>query len=307
MISLSIVIPFYNSSEIEKLVTNIIQEVEGIYEYEIIIIDDGSKDSDWKVLKKIFDKNDFVKCFQLTQNYGQHNALIAGIKFAKKDFIATLDDDLQNPPHEIHNILNHLMSSDLDLVYGKPIKPKQTIYRNFLSHLLKSILKRIFRIKNIEGISSYRVFRRKILIETLLNSSGSILLDPLLFWCTGKIGYIFVDHRERKSGNSNYNLKKLIKMAQSMVMTYSVAPLKIATWTGLTVSGLGFVVFCFNVSRYLFFGINVPGYLTVASMIIIFSGTQLIFLGIIGEYLAGIHLKEMRKPAYVVRQSLEKN
>ena len=87
MDSLSIVIPFYNSSEIEKLVTNIIQEVEGKYEYEIIIVDDGSKDSDWKVLKKIFDKNDFVKCFQLTQNYGQHNALIAGIKFAKKDFI----------------------------------------------------------------------------------------------------------------------------------------------------------------------------------------------------------------------------
>lgn len=306
MDSLSIVIPFYNSSEIEKLVTNIIQELEGKYEYEIIIVDDGSTDSNWKILKKIFDNNSFIKCFQLTQNYGQHNALIAGIKFAEKDFIVTLDDDFQNPPFEIHNILNHLLTSDLDLVYGKPIKPKQMIYRNFMSHLLKSILKRIFRIKNIDGISSYRVFRRKILIETLLNSSGSILLDPLLFWCTGKIGFILVDHRERKSGNSNYNLKKLIKMALSMITTYSVAPLKIATWAGLTVSGLGFVVFCFNVYRYLFFGINVPGYLTVASMIIIFSGTQLIFLGIIGEYLAGIHMKEMRKPAYVVRQSLEK-
>ena len=301
---LSIVIPVYMTENIiDELVKRISQEVTIITEnYEIILVDDGSPDSSWKKIMENCNSDDRVNGVRLSRNYGQHNALLCGIRQAKYDLIVTLDDDLQNPPEEIPKLLEKI-DEGYDVVYGYPINEQHGIFRNLASVITKLALKTTMGIATARHVSSFRIFRTA-LRDSFLDYKGSFVsIDVLLSWGTKSFSAIPVNHEHRVEGKSNYTFRKLVNHAFNMVTGFSVLPLQIASMMGFLLSLFGFGVLVYVVGRYLLEGSPVQGFPFLASIIAIFSGAQLLAIGIIGEYLARIHFRTMDKPQYFIKKT----
>jgi undecaprenyl-phosphate 4-deoxy-4-formamido-L-arabinose transferase len=300
----SIIIPHFKSESINELVDKIESSLTGHLDYEIIIVDDSNSKDSWINLNEIHKKSLKVRCLELSKNYGQHNALLAGIGFARYDLIVTIDDDLQIYPDEIMLIYNYLNEKNLDLVYGTPKKISHNFGRKYASIFLKKFIKFILRVDLIEGVNSFRIFRKNLIKNFLYNSTGDISIDSMLFWSTGNYGTIEINHYKRKHGKSNYTFKKLLNLSIETILGYSTLPLRLSTYLGIlvTLSGIMFLSFIFFISLI---STNEPeGYFSTIATVTVFSGVQLISLGIIGEYLRKIHINSMRKPTFVIRNVL---
>jgi len=294
------VIPVYNS---EQTITTLHQRLVSVLaqlsaEYEIIYVNDGSIDGSWQEIKILEEKNPSVVGVNLMKNYGQHNALICGIRKAKYELIATLDDDLQNPPEELPKLIEKL-NEGYDVVYGKPYKEQHGLFRNFSSVITKLALKTTMGVKNARNVSAFRLFRTR-LREAFKQYSGSFVsIDVLLTWGTNRFAAVQVKHDIRKIGKSKYTFSKLIVLALNMITGFSVLPLQIASMLGFIFAFFGLSILIYVVVQYLLVGSPVQGFPFLASIIAIFSGVQLLAIGIIGEYLARMHFRTMDKPQYV--------
>jgi undecaprenyl-phosphate 4-deoxy-4-formamido-L-arabinose transferase len=306
--TLSVVVPVFNSEEIlpqliERLEKNLSLLSD---EYEIILVNDGSRDKSWSVISELSQKHNRIRGINLMRNYGQHNALLCGIRAAKNKIIITIDDDLQHPPEEIEKLLAKL-NEGYDVVYGVPEKDSHTIWRNIASQLTKIVLQNAMGAETARRMSAFRIFRSH-LREAFENFEGSyISIDVLLTWGTTKFTYIFVAHQPRKIGQSNYTLRKLISHAFNMITGFSTLPLKLASFIGFFFTLFGFGILVYVIGRYFLFGNPVPGFPFLAASIAIFSGAQLFTLGIIGEYLARIYTRTMNRPSYQILESCQSN
>lgn len=269
-------------------------------DFEVILVNDGSWDESWKVIQTLAKNQCWVMGINLTRNYGQHNALLCGIVHAQYEVIVTLDDDLQNPPEEIPNLLDELMKG-YDVVYGTPIEEKHSLWRKLASAIAKITLQSAMSAKEARNVSAFRMFRSVLKNAFSDYSIPYVSIDVLLSWTTTHYSSIPVRHDPRFEGESNYNLTKLLSHAMNLMTGYSVAPLKLASVVGLLFTILGIVILAYIVGRYLIQGGSVPGFSFIASIIAIFSGAQLFAIGIIGEYLARIHYRMMDRPSYLVR------
>ena len=302
----SIVIPVFNAKETLKILTARIKAAMDLQKrsFELILVNDGSSDSSWDQIQELAREYAFVRGIDLMRNYGQHNALLCGIREAKSDIIVTMDDDLQHPPETIH-ILLETLEQGYDVVYGAPITEKHGLFRDTASLLTKIALRNVMKVEGARHVSAYRAFRT-YLRESFAGFQGStVSIDVLLSWGTANFSHVKVDHRERISGASHYTLRKLIQHAMNMMTGYSTLPLRISSGIGFVFTIFGFIVFLYAVIRYLIQGGVVPGFTFLASLITIFSGAQLFALGIIGEYLARMHFRLMDKPSYAVKSKVE--
>jgi len=303
MKNLSIIIPTYNSEDSLKELSNRLYIVlENLTDsYEIIFINDSSTDSTSQILDSLSNSNPNISQIELNKNFGQHNALLCGIRQAKYDLIVTLDDDLQNPPEEIPSLLEKL-DQGFDVVYGYPKIEKHGIFRNWASVITKMALKTTMGVENAGNVSAFRVFRTE-LRDSFSDYKGSFIsIDVLLSWGTNSFSAIPVNHDQRAEGKSNYTVRKLINHALNMITGFSVLPLQVASLMGFVLAIFGLLVLIYVVGRFLLQGSPVPGFPFIASIIAIFSGAQLLAIGIIGEYLARIHFRTMDKPQYFIRQ-----
>ncbi len=301
---ISIVVPVYNSEETLIELSTRLNKVLDIVasNYEIILVNDGSKDSSGLIIDELSKKFDWIRPIHLMRNYGQHNALLCGINNANYEYIVTLDDDLQNPPEEIPKMLNEI-AKGYDVVYGTPENEKHGILRDFASVITKASLKLAMGAKSAKNVSTYRILRKN-LSKSFNHFSGSfICIDVLLTWGTTNFSAVAVKHDHRKVGKSNYSFSKLVVHALNMVTGFSVIPLKIASMCGFLFSILGFCILTFVVIKYFFVGTPVQGFPFLASIISIFSGVQLLSVGIIGEYLARMHFRLVEKPVYVIKKN----
>jgi undecaprenyl-phosphate 4-deoxy-4-formamido-L-arabinose transferase len=301
-INLSLIIPYFKSESIEELLSRIETTLDAQFDYEVIVVDDSESDKHWQGVSNLSSKFKNVKLLQLSKNFGQHNALLAGILHAKNELVVTLDDDLQNPPEEIPRLVEELLKNDYDLIYGVPDKIEQKFYRRFSANLIRFILAKAFSVKKAKCISSFRVFRNRLSLDFPKNPRGSISIDALLFWCTNNIGCLTVKHDARQNGKSNYSIKKLFKFTLDTITGYSTLPLKLATYLGLVLSFMGLIILAYVFTRYFIYGGQVAGFTFIASLISIFAGAQLFSLGIMGEYLASMHSKLMERPAFAIRR-----
>jgi undecaprenyl-phosphate 4-deoxy-4-formamido-L-arabinose transferase len=269
--------------------------------WEIILVNDGSTDESWSRIKRLSDNCDQLIGINLRRNFGQHNALLCGIRQAKYEFIITLDDDLQNPPEEIPKLLEKL-DQGYDVVYGYPKIEKHGFFRNIASMFTKMALKTTMGISIARHVSAFRAFRTE-LRDSFSDYKGSFIsIDVLLSWGTNSFSAIPVNHEQRAEGNSNYTVRKLINHALNMITGFSVLPLQIASIMGFVLAIFGLLVLIYVVGRFLLQGSPVPGFPFMASIIAIFSGAQLLAIGIIGEYLARIHFRTMNKPQYLIKK-----
>ncbi len=302
----SVVIPCFNSEKtLEELIERIIEVFkEQKFDYEIILVNDSSRDNTWKIIKQLAGKYKNIVGLNMMKNYGQHNALLCGIRRAKYEIVITMDDDLQHPPEEIPKLLSELRDN-VDVVYGSAKEQVHGLFRNLASRIIKMTLATVMGTKTAIKVSAFRVFRTKIRESFENYNSPNVSIDVLLSWGTNKFSSVDVEHLERKEGRSNYNFWKLTSHAFDMITGFSVLPLRVASFIGLVFTIFGFFVMVYVIGRYIIIGGSIPGFPFLASIITIFSGAQLFSLGIIGEYIARIHFRSMNKPAYSVKEEVQ--
>jgi len=300
--SLSIIIPVYRSAEsLPELTAELARVLPTLTPtYEVIFIDDASPDTSWSVIEQLTRDYPFVRGIQLMRNYGQHNALLCGIRAVRYTVIVTMDDDLQHPPTEIPRLLAAL-DAGADVVYGTPEREQHGLLRDLASQTTKFALQRSMGVSVARKVSAFRAFRTPLREAFIHYRSSWVSIDVLLTWGTTRFDAVSVRHDERKYGVSGYTFGKLVRHAANMITGFSVLPLQIASLLGFAFAGFGLLVLIYVVGRALITGIVVPGFAFLASIIAIFSGVQLFALGIIGEYLARIHFRSMERPVYTVR------
>lgn len=305
---LSIVIPVYNSTKtIASLLKRTTEAVSSFTNaYEIILIDDGSKDDSWETIQSqlpTYSPN--LIAIQLMRNYGQHNALMCGLEAAKGSYIVTMDDDLQNPPEEIHRLFKHIQEKELDLVYGCANERKHATWRNIGSAVVWNFYKTVF--KSNVAPTQFRIMRKQLAKSVMFYDLNFTYLDGLLAWCTSRIDGIEVDHHPRKEGKSGYSLGKLLGLALNLYTNFSLIPLQIVSGLGFVTAASGFLLGIFYLTLYLTSNISVPGFASTIIATLIIGGVQLLALGVIGEYLGRLHLNVNRKPQYVIRTQTTTN
>ncbi len=305
MQSISIVIPVYNAVEtLQELYRRLIPAMEVLTDhFEVIMVEDCGRDRSWEIIKDLAQHDDRIIGKRLSRNYGQHNALLCGIRAARYEVIITMDDDLQHPVGELATLLNKL-NEGFDVVYGSPIQEKHGFLRNTASRMTKFALKNAMGISAARNVSAFRVFHTRIRDSFVDFRSPSISLDVLLTWGTSNFTAVTVAHDRRLAGTSNYTYGKLIKHAFDVMTGFSTVPLQLASLMGFIFTAFGFGVLAWVLINYFISDTGVRGFPFLASIIAIFSGAQLFALGIFGEYLARIHFRTMDRPSYTVREEI---
>jgi undecaprenyl-phosphate 4-deoxy-4-formamido-L-arabinose transferase len=301
--SLSIVVPVFNASGSLDALTERIAAALGDRDYELVLVNDGSSDDSWTRIAEAARADSRVRGLDLARNYGQHNALLAGIRAARGETIVTIDDDLQNPPEEIPKLLAKL-DEGYDVVYGTSAEQHYGILRVLGTRLTKWSLKVAIGSDSAMQVSAFRAFRTNLRVAFEEFQSPYVSIDALLGWGTVRFAAVTVQHDARAAGTSNYGFVKLAKHALNVLTGFTIRPLRVATLIGIVFTFVGLGILVLVVARYFAGGDRVPGFPFLASLIAIFSGAQLLTLGIMGEYLGRIHLRAMDRPAYAVREEL---
>jgi undecaprenyl-phosphate 4-deoxy-4-formamido-L-arabinose transferase len=302
--SISAVVPAYNSelslAELARRLKPVLDAVAT--DYELILVDDGSRDGTWSVIEGLARDHNWVRGVHLMRNYGQHNAVLCGIRLARYELTLTLDDDLQHPPEEIPKLLEKL-TPDKDVVYGTPEQETHGLWRNAASQVTKIALQSAMGAPIARKAGPFRLFRTRIRDAFAPYDGPYVSVDVLLTWGTTRFTAVNVRHERRTLGTSNYTFRKLVVHALNMITGFSTWPLQLSSLIGLFFTVVGIFALFFVIIRYLIQGGSVPGFSFLASMIAIFSGATLFSLGIIGEYLARMHARSMQHPTYAVRET----
>lgn len=301
---ISVVIPVYRSRDsLRPLVARLQTTLNTVASrFEIVLVNDGSPDNSWEIIEELARQYPAVRGINLMRNFGQHNALLCGVRAAQYELIVTMDDDLQHPPEEMPVLLDKL-AKGYDVVYGTPQAMQHGFLRNLASQMTKLAMQSAMGAETARNISAYRVFRTQVREAFAAFQGPFVSLDVLLTWGTRRFGAVPVRHNPRAIGSSNYNLRRLFTHCFNMLTGFSTMPLQLASWTGFALTLFGAGILVYVISRYLINDRSVAGFPFLASIIAIFSGAQLFALGIIGEYLARMHFRMMERPTYFVRST----
>jgi undecaprenyl-phosphate 4-deoxy-4-formamido-L-arabinose transferase len=302
---LSVVVPVYRSEAIlPELLHRLGNALPAIASsYELVLVNDCSPDGSWDVICQLAKRYPWIHAINLMRNYGQHNALLCGIRAARYEIIVTMDDDLQHPPEEIPKLLDAL-AGGYDVVYGTPEQEQHGLGRDFASWVTKLALQNVMGAEVARKVSAFRVFRAEVARAFTHYQGAFVSIDVLLTWGTNRFSIKPVRHDARRVGTSGYTFRKLATHATNMMTGFSTVPLQFASMVGFLFTLFGFAVLVYVLGRYLLHGGSVPGFPFLASIIALFSGAQLFALGIIGEYLARMHFRMMERPSYVVRETV---
>jgi glycosyltransferase involved in cell wall biosynthesis len=301
--NVSVVVPVYNGANtLESLVTRLGETLPKVAEqYELILVNDGSPDDSWEVIKRLAGMYAWVRGVALMCNYGQHNATLCGVRFARYEVTITMDQDLQHPPEEIPVLLAEL-TKDFDVVYGAPRKLPNGFWRNQMTKYTKVLLAWVMGVPSVRDISAFRAFWTRLRQAFANFQSPALTLDVLLSWGTARFSSVEVNI-EPSSIQSNYDFRSLVRQALLILTGYSTAPLRLASWVGFLMTLFGIGIFVYVVMVY-FTQSSLPGFPFLASIISLFSGAQLFTLGIFGEYLARVFVRSMDRPPYVVQDTI---
>lgn len=303
----SVVIPVYRSEQVLELLIERLALVlpNAADSYEVILVNDGSPDNSWAVIERLARHYHWVRGIDLMRNYGQHNAVLCGVRDAHYDIIITMDDDLQHPPEEIPHLIEKL-NEGYDIVYGIPRKMPHNWWRNIFSVIIKYAVSYIMGFKTVRDISSFRVLRASLRKSFTAYNGPDVLVDVLFSWGTSRFASVLVDESPRTVGNSNYNLIKLIKVSLLVLTSYTTLPLRFASILGFTFTIFGFIILLYVIITYFYAG-SVNGFPFLSSIIAIFSGVQLFALGIMGEYMARIFDRLSGRQAYIIGRTTDEN
>jgi len=299
--SLSIVIPVYNSGDtIASLVEQLANlPIEG--GHELILVNDGSKDNTAEVCEALVPNATFpVRFINLSRNFGEHNAVMAGLRYARGEYVITMDDDLQNPPSEVVKLFKYAREHKKDVIYTYYKQKQHSAWRNFGSWLTNQVADILLdKPKNLY-LCSFRCMN-SFLVQQICQYEGPFpYVDGLILQVTQSIGQLEVAHSPRQQGQSSYNLRKLVRLWLNMFLNFSVIPLRLSTAVGFLFSAVGFLGTLYVVVDHFIEGAPL-GWSSLMFTLLLFSGVQLLILGIAGEYIGRLYLTSNKRPQFVVR------
>ncbi len=306
MKKISFVIPCYHS---EKTLPGVVAEIQekmktlSQYEYDIYLVNDCSPDGTLNVIRRLCGEHENVKGIDFAKNFGQHSALMAGLRHSDGDYVVCLDDDGQTPADQVDRLLGKL-EEGYDAVYAKYDHKQHSSFRNFGSKV-NELMARIMLGKPKElYVSSYFAVKRFVAEDMIRYENSYPYVIGLVLRSTGNITNVAVDHRERREGTSGYTLKKLLGLWFNGFTAFSVKPLRIATALGGCSAALGFLYGIYTVIKRLL-NPDVPmGFSSTMAAIVFFGGMIMVMLGLIGEYIGRIYISLNNSPQYVIREKI---
>lgn len=308
MIKLSFVIPVYNSNNTLEELTSRIQKtvfkMKNEFLYEIILINDFSRDDSLLICRRLCRSNKNIKLVNLSKNFGQQNALMAGFKFVTGDLIICLDDDLQNPPEEAVKLINRLCERNYDVVFADYTHKKENLFRLIGSSINDRMASALVNKPRELKINSYFIAKRYVIEEVIKYEHPYPYICGLILRVTRNIGNATLEHRPRENGKSNYSISKLLGVWLNGFTGFSIKPLRFATVSGLAISFASFIwVLVLVIRKLLIPGIQL-GWTSIMSAIFLLGGLQLFCIGLIGEYIGRVFICINNSPQYVIKDTL---
>ncbi len=307
MKKVSMIIPCYNEEGNVKLFYN--EAVKAYkdqnYKLELVFIDDGSKDNTLKILKDLIKEQDCeIKVLSFSRNFGKEAAIYAGLNNVDGDYTVIIDADLQQPPELTIKMANILDENEYDCVC---YYQEERIENKLLSKIKNVFYKAMNNLSEVElkqGASDFRMFNQKVKNSLLEIKEYYRFSKGIFSWIGYNTQYLPYIPKQRNSGTTKWNFIKLLKYGISGIISFSTMPLKLATYSGLTLSLIAFIYLFVIIIQKLFFEISVPGYPTVISCILLIGGFQLFCIGIIGEYLGKTYIETKNRPIYIIKEEI---
>jgi undecaprenyl-phosphate 4-deoxy-4-formamido-L-arabinose transferase len=299
----SVVVPVFNSeATLEPLVERLRGALATRYDLEVVLVNDGSADRSAEVCRGLSERHPWVRFVGLSRNFGEHNAVMAGLRYATGDCAVVIDDDFQNPPEEVAALVEKLRSG-YDVVFSRYATKHHSAFRNFGSWLNNAVASVLLDKDPGLYLSSFKAINR-FLIDELRRYDGPYpYVDGLILRVTRSVGVQDVSHQPRAHGRSNYTLARLVRLWLNMFTSFSILPLRVASLAGLgfALAGLAMAV-VFAVERLANPDLPV-GWASLAVIVLVVAGVQLFALGMIGEYLGRLYLKDNGRPMFVARET----
>jgi undecaprenyl-phosphate 4-deoxy-4-formamido-L-arabinose transferase len=304
-VQLAVVIPVYNEeANLPLLMQRIMPVMQGLGKsFEIIFIDDGSRDNSLEILKG-FAQNTQVKVVELTRNYGQHAAIMAGFSITQADIVITMDADLQNPPEEITNLVKVMEEGNYDVVGTIRKGRKDSFFRILPSKIINIVARKITGVNMRDWGCMLRCYRRPVVERMIQCHEHATFIPALAMVFAKRVTEIEVAHEERYGGKSNYPLRKLINLQFDLVASFSDLPMKLIMYGGVLMSLLGICFGTFLAIARLVYGARwaAEGIFTLFAVLFVFVGLQFFALGVIGEYIGRIYREVRKRPEYMIEK-----
>lgn len=301
----SIVVPVYYG---EKMIEELYERLAKVFDeelkrpFELLMVDDGSKDGSWEVMKSLRERDSRVRIFQMARNFGQHPAIMCAFQYVRGDFVITMDDDLQHPPEEIPKMIKVMDErDDVDVILARYEGRHHGFIRKLGTRLsVWATSKMLGKDKDLE-ITSFRLMRRFI-VDAIKDSSEHLpQIGNLLVQTSNRIINVDVRHDERAWGKSGYSFKSLVKSLFYDITTHSVFPLVVIRNIGILTFLVSVVLILYYLIRYFVIGVSVQGFTTLILVLLASTGLTLLSIGFLGEYLMHILTEAKKQPNYVLR------
>ncbi len=290
---LSVVIPVYHGAiTVQKLVESTQEQLKE-YPFEIILINDGSKDDSEKKCLELTERFNNVSFLSLRKNFGEFQAVMCGLNHAKGEYTVIIDDDFQNPPSEIIKLLETAQQRDYDVVYGQYDDKKHHQFRNIGSWFVNQITTSLFKKPQDLYLSSFKLIKKEVVEEICIYKGPYPYIDGLIFNVTDNVGKVTVQHHDRHHGESNYTAKKLASLFLNIIFGYSLLPVRLAMFLGFLSTFIAIVLSIFQFMDMIDYPIRL--------LILFIGGIQLISIGIVGEYVGKTFLTQSNTPQYSVK------
>lgn len=303
---LSIIVPCYNEQEalplFYKEATKVLQTL--VMDYEIILVNDGSADQTLDEMKSLARQDEHIVYLSFSRNFGKEAAMYAGFCNARGDYVAVMDADLQDPPALLPQMLEILQSGEYDSVATRRVsRVGEPVIRSWFARRFYELINKISDADIVDGARDFRLMKREMVDAILAMNEYNRFSKGIFGWVGFRTYWLPYENVERVAGTTKWNFWKLFKYAIGGIINFSQAPLSLASWGGIGMTGVSFVLLVVIIIRKLLFGDSVSGWASTVCIIIFIGGIQLFCLGIIGQYLAKLYMEAKHRPHYIVSQT----
>lgn len=302
---ISIVSPVYNA---EKILPTLVERIQSVMQtiaqpYEIILVEDGGPDRSWQVMEELAAKHKTVKAIQLSRNFGQHNAITAGLHVAKGEWIVVMDCDLQDQPEEIPNLYRKALEG-YDMVLARRAQRQDRWMKRMASKSFYAVFSYLTDTTQDSAVANFGIYHKRVIAGIQTMGDYYRVFPILVQWIGFKRFLLDVEHAPRHEGKSSYSTIKLLRLAFDMIISFSDKPMRLALKMGILISIFSILLSVYYLVWYMLGNIKVPGYTSLAVLISFSTGILLTFLGLVGTYVGKISQQVKHRPNFIIRQFL---